>query len=81
MLSMGIFSHFSFDKYLNFFVNKSHQGDGCYFHVISASKIFFGEQFFKDQIRWSGIRTALQNPYAGHKILRRGPHLARGPPI
>ena len=33
----------------------------------------FGEQFFEDQIRSSGICTVLQNLYAGHKILGRGP--------
>ena len=33
----------------------------------------FGEQFFEDQIRRPGIRTAPHNPYAGHTILCRGP--------
>ena len=80
MLSTGIFSHFSLDSYLNFFVNKSHHGDNRYFHEISTF-FSFGEQFFEDQIRRPGIRTAPHNPYAGHKLLCRGPHLAHGPPV
>ena len=35
--------------------------------------ISFGERFFEDQIRKPDIRTAPQNPDAGHKILRPGP--------
>ena len=82
MLSIEIFSHFSLDSNLNFFVNKSHHRNNRYVHVISTSKIFsFGEQFFEDQIRRPGICTAPQNPYAGHKILRRGPHVASGQPV
>ena len=63
MLSIGIFSHFSLDSYLNFFVNKSHHGDNLYFHVISTfSKTKFGSQAFA--LRLKILTRATFDPWA-----------------
>ena len=74
MLSIGIFSHFSLDGYLNFFVNESHHGDGRYFHLFLTSNIFLLENNFSKTI------SETRHSHCASKSLR-GPHLARGPPV
>ena len=49
--------------------------DNCYKSRVALQEtarevmtFFFGEQYFEDQSRSPGIRTTLQNSYAGHQF-------------
>ena len=69
MLSIGIFSHFLLNSYLNFFLktNVLITAMVSIFMLFQPNIFFFfGEQFFEDQIWRSGIRTVPQNSYSGH---------------
>ena len=71
ILSIGIFPHFSLNNYLKrtLFENEySHYSDCCIFDLLTTRFFSFQEQFFKDQIRRSGIQVYM---HRYHKILVR----------